>query len=86
LDVFIQILSLIGSLMILTAFGATQFNRMTSSSMPYLLLNFVGSLILTIVAVVEQQWGFLLLEAVWALVSLWSILRLLREGQPGAAH
>ena len=84
--VFIQILSLIGSLMILTAFGATQFNKMTPSSMPYLLLNFVGSLILTVVAVVEQQWGFLLLEAVWAAVSLWSIVRLLRGGQPGAAH
>jgi hypothetical protein len=83
LDVLIQIISLVGSLMILAAFGATQFNRMTSSSMPYLLLNFVGSLILAVVAVVEQQWGFLLLEGVWALVSLWSIVRLLRRGEPG---
>ena len=86
MDVFIQILSLIGSLMILTAFGATQFNKMTSSSMPYLVLNFVGSLILAVVAVVEVQWGFLLLEGVWALVSLWSIVRLMRGGEPGAAH
>lgn len=86
MDIFIQIISLIGSLMILSAFGATQFNRMTSSSMPYLLLNFVGSLILAVVAVVEGQWGFLLLEAVWALVSLWSLVRLLRGGQPGVVH
>jgi hypothetical protein len=82
----VQAISLVGSLMILTAFGATQFNRMTSSSMTYLLLNFAGSLILTVVAVVERQWGFLLLEGVWALVSLWSIVRLLRRGEPGAIN
>jgi hypothetical protein len=39
----------------------------------YLVLNFVGSLILAVLAWHERQWGFLLLESVWAIVSLWGL-------------
>ena len=42
----------------------------------YLWLNFLGALVLAIVAWHERQWGFLLLEGVWTLVS---VLRLVRR-------
>ncbi len=80
----IQIVSLVGSLMILSAFVANQLKRMSSSSLPYVVLNFVGSTILSVVAIIESQLGFLLLEGVWALVSLWSLAKLLR-GEPAEA-
>ena len=44
----------------------------------YLLLNLLGSAILAYLAWHESQWGFLLLEGVWALVSLWSLWRVSR--------
>ena len=47
-------------------------------SRPYLLLNLFGSLVLAYLAWHEEQLGFLLLEAVWAAVSLWSLVRLMR--------
>lgn len=63
-----------GSLLILAAFVAAQAGRLSPSSWPYLWLNVVGSGVLAVDAWFEQQWGFLLLEGVWCLVSVWSIV------------
>ena len=41
--------------------------------MRYLLLNLLGSAVLAVDAWIEEQWGFLLLEAVWAVVSAVSL-------------
>ena len=59
---------------------------MGPSNLIYSALNFAGSAVLAVIAVVEVQWGFLLLEGVWALVSLWGLIAILRGGRPGATH
>jgi hypothetical protein len=68
-----QIVQIVGALLILAAFAAVQFERMRPDSRVYLALNLVGSAILAVLAWVETQWGFLLLESVWALVSAWGL-------------
>jgi hypothetical protein len=75
-DFIIQAVSLLGSLLILAAFIAAQMGKMRTSDLRYVVLNLVGSGILAIVAILEQQWGFLLLEGTWAVVSAWSIARM----------
>lgn len=57
-----QLTQIVGALLILTAFAAVQFERMRPDSRIYLALNLVGSLVLAVLAWVESQWGFLLLE------------------------
>lgn len=64
-----------GSLLILVPFVLAQVGRLTPLSHGYLLLNLAGSCVLAVDAALGRQWGFLLLEGVWALVSVLSLLR-----------
>jgi hypothetical protein len=73
-----QLVQIVGALLILVAFAAAQFGAMDPHSRTYLVLNFVGSVILAVLAWHERQWGFLLLETVWAIVSLWGLRAALR--------
>jgi len=70
-----QVVQVAGALLILAAFAAAQFGKLDVESRVYLWLNLVGSLILAALALHEEQWGFLLLEGVWAIVSAYSLVR-----------
>jgi hypothetical protein len=74
-----QVIQIIGALIILGAFAANQLGELGTDSRLYLLLNLVGSVILCILAVIEGQLGFILLEGVWAAVSGWSLFVILGE-------
>ena len=65
--------------MILVAYAAAQAGRWSTGSLLYLVLNEVGSIILAVLAAISQNWGFLLLEGVWAIVTAWSLLKLRRS-------
>jgi hypothetical protein len=82
----LQVVSVLGALAILAAYAANQFRLMGPANLSYSVMNFVSSAVLTVVAVVEVQWGFILLEGVWALVSLWGMIAILRAGSPRETH
>ena len=79
-----QLVQIAGSLLILTAFAASQAGKLPIDSQLYLVLNVIGSAVLAVLAWIDQQWGFLLLEGVWALVSLYSLVQLARGRTPTA--
>jgi hypothetical protein len=79
-----EVIQILGAVAILTAFALAQFHKLHVTSRTYLVLNFVGAAVLFVVAFSEQQWGFVMLEIVWAAVSLWSLIQSLRGRQPSS--
>ncbi|GAA0405421.1 hypothetical protein Acor_41760 [Acrocarpospora corrugata] len=75
------LVQIIGAMFVLGAFLLTQAKVIDGRSRLYLGLNLVGSVILTWIALSSQDWGFLLLEGVWAIVSAVGLVRVAIGGR-----
>ena len=78
-----QLVQILASLLILAAFVLAQRDSLKQTSLAYLVLNLAGSAVLAVLAAHERQLGFLLLEGSWAVISLLSLLSLLKRQEPG---
>jgi hypothetical protein len=78
----LDLLQVVAALLILAAFVAAQADRLSQHSVTYLTLNVAGSVILAGLALDTENWGFLLLEAVWTVVSAYGLVRVLRGSGP----
>jgi hypothetical protein len=71
----LQIVSFVGALLILIAYAGHQIKWMSSEGVWYNVLNFIGSSLLGYVAFFPFKIGFVVLEIVWAIISLWALFR-----------
>lgn len=78
MNVIAQIAGLCGAALILVAYIGHQTRRMDAGRIPYNALNMVGSAILAYLALQPLQLGFVVLEGVWAIVSLAALVRAVR--------
>ena len=76
-----QAVQLVGALLIMSAYVAFQQNRLRLDSVQFLGMNMLGAGILTLVAAVNRQLGFLLLEGMWTWVSARGFRRALKAKQ-----
>ena len=73
-----QLISIVGAIMILGSYTAHQAKKLHHETVAYQLLNMFGGACLTVAAVAASQYGFIMLEGTWTIVSaagLWRITR-----------
>jgi len=76
-----QWVQLAGALLIVGAYLAYARGRLRLDSIQFLGLNMVGAAILTVIAFIDELYGFLLLEFLWTWVSARGFRRALRARQ-----
>ena len=74
-----QVISIAGALMVLTAYAAHQLRRMHSQTYVYQLLNLCGGALLCWAAFSTRQAGLILMEGAWTVISAYGVIRLLRK-------
>jgi hypothetical protein len=74
-DLARQVISFIGALLIMIAYGGHQLGWINARRPSYNLMNAAGSAILAWIALHPFQIGFVVLETVWTVISLWALFR-----------
>jgi hypothetical protein len=72
-----QVLSVMGALLVLTAFAANQMKRLTTDHVSYQVMNLIGGTVLCLAAIGVRQAGLILMEGAWAVISLIGLVRVL---------
>lgn len=69
------IIGILGAGLILIGFLANEFGKLTAESFRYDLINLVGSVLLIWYGVELSAWPFVVLNSIWALVSLRDVVK-----------
>ena len=68
-----QLIQVVGALLNMGAFALLHFEIAPSSALRYLIPNWFGSVLLVVSAYVDRQWGFLMLEGAWVVLTGYAI-------------
>jgi hypothetical protein len=77
-----ELIQIVGALLNMGAFALLHFEIAPSSALRYLIPNWVGSVPLVVSAYVDRQWGFLMLEGAWVLLTGYAIASRIIGRQP----
>lgn len=82
-----DVLQIFGALLVLGGYAASQLGLLSPKSVGYLTVNIAGAGLLAWLAWTSRDWGFLLLEGVWTVVSAGALIVVLlpRRGAGPAA-
>jgi hypothetical protein len=73
-----QVMSMIGAVLLLGAFGGQQMKKLSEDMVTYQLMNLFGGTLLCLAAIGVRQSGLILVEGAWAVISVFGLVRVLR--------
>ena len=80
----VLVIGVLGAVLMLAAFVANQFGVLDEKTLLYDVTNFVAGILLVVYGALIAAWPFVVINAVWAVVSLRDVgVRLARRGENG---
>jgi hypothetical protein len=74
-----QVISIAGALLVLTAYGAHQLDRLRHDTYVYQLLNLLGGAALLTAAITTRQAGLIIMEGAWTVISFGGLIKVMRK-------
>jgi len=76
---FADLIGTLGVTLLLLAFGLNLLNKISQKSLAYILLNCIGASLACLASVLISYIPFVILEAVWTIVSLAALVNYLKH-------
>jgi hypothetical protein len=70
MEILIHILGWTGSVMVIAAYGLNSYQRLTSDSMVFLLLNLVGGVLLIVYSAYFSAFANTFINVVWVIIAV----------------
>ncbi len=74
-----QVISIVGAVLVLGAYAAHQLERLPRETYTYQLMNLFGGASLFAAATLTGQFGLMIVEGAWAVISLGGLVQLMRR-------
>jgi hypothetical protein len=81
MEIVIHILGWTGSVMVIAAYGLNSYQKMTSDSMAFLLLNLIGGVLLIIYSAYFSAFANTFINVVWVVIAVPAIFKKLINGK-----
>lgn len=78
MELIVDILGWLGSILVLLAFGLNIYKKITSDSITYLVLNFVGGIFLIIYSYYYHAYANAFINLVWTIVSIFAFYNIIK--------
>lgn len=78
-DWLLHVIGTGGAICVLLAYFLVSNGKVTSSSVPFQLINLVGAALLTTYALMLQGWSLVFLNGIWALIAIVALIRITRR-------
>lgn len=75
-----QVISIGAAILILIAYGMNHLGKWNRENISYIVLNLIGSTMLTYFAVLAGQMGLIVMEGAWAIISMAALAKILFRG------
>lgn len=76
---YIDWIGFIGVFQILLAYCLNVIGKISNKHLVFILLNFIGASIACFASILLNYWPFIILEGIWAIVSLFSFLKSIKK-------